>query len=116
MIRSTLSLKGETYVYTCIGIIFMSILLSHNPFFFCHYVFQKLSAAEASKGIYMRERANDILAGNYTCVGNNTLVLLYSHVIKELTENSFLLLQEKEFDLSHERRKKQKVLSLYMIC
>ena len=27
-------------------------------FFFCHYVFKKLSAAEASESIYMRERVN----------------------------------------------------------
>ena len=27
-------------------------------FFFCHYVLQKLSAAEASENVYMRERVN----------------------------------------------------------
>ena len=27
-------------------------------FFFCHYVFKKLSAAEASESVYMRERVN----------------------------------------------------------
>ena len=28
-------------------------------FFFCHYVFKKLSAAEASESVYMRERVNN---------------------------------------------------------
>ena len=27
-------------------------------FFFCHYIFKKLSAAEASESVYMRERVN----------------------------------------------------------
>ena len=27
-------------------------------FFICHYVFKKLSAAEASKSVYVRERVN----------------------------------------------------------
>ena len=27
-----------------------------EQFFFCHYVFKKLSAAEASDNVYMRER------------------------------------------------------------
>ena len=30
-------------------------------FFFCHYVFKKPSAAEASESVYMRERVNYIL-------------------------------------------------------
>ena len=29
-------------------------------FFFCHYVFKKPSAAEASESVYMRERANHL--------------------------------------------------------
>ena len=29
--------------------------------FFCHYVFKKPSAAEASESVYMRERVNDTL-------------------------------------------------------
>ena len=31
-------------------------LLVLSNFFFCHYVFKKPSAAEASKSVYMRER------------------------------------------------------------
>ena len=31
-------------------------LLVLSNFFFCHYVFKKLSAAEASESVYMRER------------------------------------------------------------
>ena len=33
-------------------------LLVLSNFFFCHYVFKKLSAAEVSESIYMRERVN----------------------------------------------------------
>ena len=29
-----------------------------SNFFFCHYVFKKPSAAEASESVYMRERVN----------------------------------------------------------
>ena len=29
-------------------------------FFFCHYVFKKPSAAEASESVYMRERVNEV--------------------------------------------------------
>ena len=35
-------------------------LLVLSNFFFCHYVFKKLSAAEASESIYMRERVNPL--------------------------------------------------------
>ena len=31
-------------------------LLVLSNFFFCHYVFKKLSAAEVSESVYMRER------------------------------------------------------------
>ena len=31
-------------------------LLVLSNFFFCHFVFKKLSAAEASESVYMRER------------------------------------------------------------
>ena len=34
-----------------------------SNFFFCHYVFKKLSAAEASESVYMRERVK-----NETCI------------------------------------------------
>ena len=34
-------------------------LLVLSNFFFCHYVFKKPSAAEASESGYMRERVND---------------------------------------------------------
>ena len=30
-------------------------------FFFCHYVFKKPSAAEASESVYMRERVNKLI-------------------------------------------------------
>ena len=33
-------------------------LLVLSNFYFCHYVFKNLSAAEASKSVYMRERVN----------------------------------------------------------
>ena len=33
--------------------------IAQNNFFFCHYVFKKLSAAEASESVYIRERVND---------------------------------------------------------
>ena len=33
----------------------MEILLVLSNFFFCHYVFKKLSATEASESVYMRE-------------------------------------------------------------
>ena len=33
-------------------------LLVLSNFFFCHYVFKKLSAAKTSESIYMRERVN----------------------------------------------------------
>ena len=33
-------------------------LLVLSNFFFCHYVFKKPSAAEASESVYMRERVN----------------------------------------------------------
>ena len=32
-----------------------------SNFFFCHYVFKKLSAAEASESIYMREWVKEIV-------------------------------------------------------
>ena len=35
----------------------MKLLVLSN-FFFCHNVFKKLSAAEASESVYMRERVN----------------------------------------------------------
>ena len=35
-------------------------LLVLSNFFFCHYVFKKPSAAEASESVYMRERVKDI--------------------------------------------------------
>ena len=31
-----------------------------SNFFFCHYVFRKLFAAEASESFYMRERVNTL--------------------------------------------------------
>ena len=34
-------------------------------FFFCHYVFKKPSAAEASESVYMRERVKTTLPGNF---------------------------------------------------
>ena len=34
-------------------------LLVLSNFFFCHYVFQKPSAAEASESVYMRERVKE---------------------------------------------------------
>ena len=34
--------------------------ISRN-FFFCHYVFKKLSAAEASESVYVRERVNILI-------------------------------------------------------
>ena len=33
-------------------------LLVVSNFFFCHYVFKKLSATEAAESVYMRERVN----------------------------------------------------------
>ena len=35
-------------------------LLVLSNFFFCHYVFKKLSTAEASESIYMRERVKEV--------------------------------------------------------
>ena len=35
-------------------------LLVLSNFFFCHYVFKKLFAAEASESVYMRGRVNNI--------------------------------------------------------
>ena len=39
-------------------------------FFFCHYVFKKPSAAEASESVYMRERVKSVARwlGNMLCV------------------------------------------------
>ena len=36
-------------------------LLVLSNFFFCHYVFKKPSAAEASESVYMTERVNQII-------------------------------------------------------
>ena len=36
-------------------------LLVLSNFFFCHYVFKKSSAAEASESVYMRERVKMLL-------------------------------------------------------
>ena len=36
-------------------------LLVLSNFFFCHYVFKKLSAAEASESVYMRERVKPLI-------------------------------------------------------
>ena len=41
-------------------------MLALSNFFFCHYVFKKLSAAEASESVYMRERVNDSLIIKYS--------------------------------------------------
>ena len=35
-------------------------MLDLSNFYFCHYVFKKLSAADASESVYMRERDNHI--------------------------------------------------------
>ena len=37
-----------------------------SNFFFCHYVFKKPSAAEASESIYMRERVKHIVSRLFT--------------------------------------------------
>ena len=53
------------------------------PFFFCHYVFKKLSAAEASESVYMRERVKshfvllipyltDVVGTQTTCIHSPT--------------------------------------------
>ena len=45
------------------------ILLVLRNFFFCHYVFKKPSAAEASESVYMRERVKQPPSGesNFGC-------------------------------------------------
>ena len=43
-------------------------------FLFCHYVFKKPSAAEASESVNMRERVNHSQTGEQTQTGN-TVVL-----------------------------------------
>ena len=40
----------------------MKLLVLSN-FIFCHYVFKKLSAAEASESDYVRERVNSLSGG-----------------------------------------------------
>ena len=37
-------------------------LLVLSNFFFCHNVFKKPSAAEASERVYMRERVNNLIS------------------------------------------------------
>ena len=44
-------------------------------FFFCHYVFKKPSAAEASESVYMRERVNTSFDIRQRCILNNTHLL-----------------------------------------
>ena len=41
------------------------IACSESKFFFCHFVFKKPSAAEASESVYMRERAKVIVVAFY---------------------------------------------------
>ena len=41
------------------------IKVALSNFFFCHYVFKKLSAAEAPESAFMRERVNENIM---TCV------------------------------------------------
>ena len=36
-------------------------LLVLSNFFFCHYVFKKMSAAEASESVYMKGRVNTFM-------------------------------------------------------
>ena len=40
-------------------------LLDLSNFFFCHYVFKKLSAAGASESVYMRERVKQLLSQQF---------------------------------------------------
>ena len=45
--------------HVCAKLTYLKISLCMTKlsnFFFCHYVFKKLSAAEASESVYMRER------------------------------------------------------------
>ena len=48
-------------------------LLVLSNFFFCHYVYKTLSAAEASESIYMRERVNFPYKDSFTCLCSRRL-------------------------------------------
>ena len=47
-------------------------LLVLSNFFFCHYVFKKLSAAEASESVYTRERVKDHLPSDGLIGGSSS--------------------------------------------
>ena len=50
-------------------------LLVLSNIFFCHYVFKKPSAAEASESVYMRERVKKNMQGN-NCNHDNIFLVL----------------------------------------
>ena len=52
-------------------------LLVLNNFFFCHYVFKKLSAAQASESIYMRERVKSISVISWRLMGKLPVLLVH---------------------------------------
>ena len=64
-------------------------LLVLSNFFFCHYVFIKLSAAEASECVYMRKRVNGF--------AQETISILISPLLINLTLLSHL---QTHFDAS----------------
>ena len=53
-------------------------------FFFCHYVFKKPSAAEASESVYMRERVNIVCSFSAESA-NNAMSSAYSRSDSFLT-------------------------------
>ena len=65
-------------------------------FFFCHYVFKKPSAAEASESIYMRERVKLKQAENDLYIFKksleNTLKLITVGELRSSAKNAFLTL------------------------
>ena len=56
-----------------------------SNFFFCHYVFKKSAAAEASESVYMRERVKLSFVGKMVCC---VLVRTRKH---KLVEHALLL-------------------------
>ena len=58
-----------------------------SNFFFCHYVFKKLSAAEASESIFIRERINRLVVGTINIIDMwcllSTQITVFCRVIRE---------------------------------